>query len=161
MPIVVGIPDPNANYERVGPTEKDWVVGNDSVSGWASVPAPGDPSDWIYFWLEGPIASASYRCYRESEQPTLWKPLQESGDVFAATGYSHEDEEVDEPGAELGAAERLPPGIYKVEFLCHLDGEDRCLDGIRFNLPSPNTAQSGTVLRVDPRQAVKPWWKFW
>ena len=158
MPIVVGIPDPNAIHERVGPTEKDWVVGNDTISGWASVPAPGDPRDWIHFWLEGPMSSASYRCYRESEQPTPWKPMQDSEAVLASTGNPPDDEEADEPGAELGAAERLLPGNYRVDFLCHLDHEDRCLDGVRFSVPSPD---ADSVSRLDPRQSRKPWWKFW
>lgn len=162
MRLVVGIPGPNARQERVGPTEKDWIVGEDSVSGWASAPAPEDPSGWTYFWLEGSIASARYRCYPESQRPAPWKPLRSAAEVFAITGHEEDDEEADEPAAELGGAERLLPGIYCLDFLCRHEGEEVCLDGIRFDVPSGAKGPlPGTVLALDLERPQKRWWKFW
>ena len=161
MRLAVGIPDPSARTERVGPTGRDWVVGNGSVSDWVSVPAPGDPSDWIYIRLEGSIASASYRCDPESRQPTPWKPLRSPAEAFATTGYEPEDDEAEEPGADPGAAERLLPGIYMPDFPCQLDGEERCLRGIRFDVPPADRARPGTVLAVDPEKPGMPWWRSW
>jgi len=161
MRLVVGIPDPNAKHDRIGPTEKDWIVGGTSVSGWAGVPAPEDPCRWVYFWLDGPIAAASYRCYPASQPPSEWKPLQPAQAVFAATGYREEDA-ADEPGAEIGAAEQLPAGIYSLEFLCCHDGQDVCLDGIRFEVSLDSTAPlRGAVAVIDPHEDQRPWWKFW
>jgi hypothetical protein len=161
MRLTIGVPDPSARHEEVRPTEKDWLLGEESVSGWAAVPSPDDPNTWIYFWLEGPLESARYRCYLETQQPTPWRPLRTSTEVFATTGYDEEDEEPDEPGAELGAAERLPPGIYKLDFLCPHNGEDVCLDGIRFEVSATERPLPGTILEVELPNSRRPWWKLW
>lgn len=160
MRLVVGIPDPNARPEGVGPREKEWALGDDSISGWAAAPPPGDPGSWTYFWLDGPIDSPRYRCYLESEPPAAWHPLLSAAEVFATTGYEGDDEEPDEEGAAFGAAERLQPGIYKLDFTGQHGGAPVSLEGIRFAVPAEGPA-SGTIVELGLEDEKKPWWKFW
>jgi len=141
------MPDPNARFERVGPVEKEWVVDDQSLSGWVSVPAPEDPSRWVYFWLDGPAPRAQYRCYLETDAPGAWSQLSSPKDVYRTTGFREDDEESDEEGAELGAAARLEVGTYRLDFQYPGKGENVLLEGIRFEVREAATR--------------RPWWKLW
>jgi hypothetical protein len=104
-----------------------------TVSLWAS--GGNHAGEWVYFWTEfgrEELPQVSYRAFPVGAVPGEWLAMKPTADVFEQTGF--EEEEEDEEGAQLGAAERLAEGRYVLQARFVIDGVPVELPGVTFEV---------------------------
>ena len=111
---------------------------------WMSLWACGDSrgtriSAWSFFWASfemQKLPKTWYRVYPIGKAPGDWKPMKSVAAVFEDTGFANDPAVLAEPPADnqLGAAEKLPRGVYVLQAKVRIGRKNVDVPGVTFRV---------------------------
>lgn len=143
---------------KIQPTSEDRILGEgrptqgyqlpDRTSVVLDVESDSRFTEWSYFWLKfstGAVRPAWYRVFEKGKEPPKWLPLKSVEQVLRDTDVDYDDDDDEDPEetrrerkGKVGAAEKLPPGLYQLQAKFGRGDGEYELTGVEFPVkPAP------------------------